>query len=150
MLFAAAILHDIGKLFTYSFNDIGTTHQLITEKIIGHLYFGMHLVQNVADEGKVPVDQDFVNELMHCISAHHGTVEWGSIKEPQSLEAGIISRLDYLSSRNGMMEKVLRESIQSGQPLQAEFKIYGDNYFASSGIKKYMEEKGIDAAVKMD
>jgi len=147
VLYAAAILHDIGKVKTYSFNAIGTTHQLITEKIIGHIPYGMFLVQTIAEEGKIQVEPEFVIELMHCIAAHHGTVAWGSIKEPQSLEAGIISRLDYISSRNGMMEKVLQENVQSGQPLQADFKIYGDQYFASSGIKRYVEEKGIDAAV---
>ena len=145
-MFSAAILHDIGKVETYIFNDLGVAKQSPVEKTIGHLFFGMNLVQDCFEElchtGGVleNVEQQFVVEVLHCIAAHHGKREWGSIVEPQSLEAGIVSRMDYLSSRNGMMEKLLQESIKSGQPLQDEFKVYGEPYFASLGIRKYVAE----------
>ena len=148
VLYAAAILHDIGKMETYDWNEFGTTHQLLNEKIITHIFYAMNLVQVVASEGKVKVQSEFVNELLHCIAAHHGSREWGALVEPQSLEAGIISRLDYISSRNGMMEKVLKETVLVGQPLQNEFRIYGDQYFASLGIRKYVEEQSSELAIK--
>lgn len=141
VVYAGAILHDIGKINTYSFSELGVAQQLKSEHIIGHIFYAMYLVQYTAsckpwfDCFK---DGGFIDEVLHCIAAHHGTREWGSIVEPQSLEAGIVSRMDYLSSRNGMMEKVLKEGIQSGQPLQDEFRIYGEDYFASTGIKHYV------------
>ena len=147
VLYASAILHDVGKLQSYEVNEAGIARLLVTEKIIGHMHYAMCLVQNVASEGKIPIEQSFVNETVHCIASHHGNKEYGSIVEPRSIEAGVLSRMDYLSSRNGMMEKVLKESVQSGQPLQEDFRIYSDPYFASMGIRKYVEEKGIDAAV---
>jgi len=146
VVFSAAILHDIGKVDTYIFNDLGVAKQSPIEKTVGHLFFGMNLVQDVFGEmchvgGPLEdVNKQFVTEVLHCIAAHHGKREWGSIVEPQSLEAGIVSRMDYLSSRNGMMEKLLQESIKSGQPLQDEFRVYGDPYFASLGIRKYVAE----------
>ena len=150
VLYASCILHDIGKISTYEFNEMGMAHQLIVEKTIGHMYYAMHLVQTVFDEGKIVVEPEFASEVIHAIASHHGSIEWGSIVEPQSIESGVLSRMDYISSRNGMMEKVLKENVQSGQPVQQTFTIYQKPYFLSLGIKKYMEEKGIDAAVKMD
>lgn len=136
VLYGGCILHDIGKYFTYSINDAGMAEQLHTDHTIGHMFYAMHLVKSVAVN--YPVSPKFVEEVLHCIAAHHGTKEWGSIVEPQSIEAGVLSRMDYLSSRNGKMEKVLKEYVQSGQPVPDTFKIYSDEYFSSIGIKSYL------------
>lgn len=145
VLFAAAILHDIGKVFTYDCNDLGVAQKLGNERKIGHIFYAMSRVESVARSQKSTEDKArFVDELLHCIAAHHGSREWGSIVETQSLEAGIVSRMDYLSSRNGMMEKVLRENILSEQTPTDEFRIYGDYYFASMGIKDYVANGGLE------
>ena len=138
VLYAGAILHDIGKVETYYVNDLGVSQQLPTERTIGHLFYGMSKLQAFAD--KVGYDQNFVNEVMHLIASHHGQPEWGSIKPCLSVEAGILSRADYLSSRNGMIESILKESVGAGLPLQDEFRVYGDPYFASIGMKQYVKE----------
>lgn len=136
VLYASAILHDIGKVETYSISEIGVAQSLVTEKTIGHIFYGMHIAQAVGTETQV--DLDFLNEVLHCIASHHGLIEWGSVKIVQSIEAGILSRVDYISSRNGMVESLLKETVKSGQPLQDEFRIYNDPYFASIGMKKYV------------
>lgn len=138
VIYSSAILHDIGKVETYVFNELGIAKQTPMEKIVGHIFCGMALVKSAFLDGSVDVEQQFVTEVLHCIAAHHGSREWGSIVETQSLEAGIVSRFDYISSRYGMMEQLLKESIKSGQPLPDEFTIYGQKYFSSIGIKNYM------------
>lgn len=143
VLYASAILHDIGKAQTYSINDIGLAESMVTEKIIGHLFYGMALVQETAkkmhDDATFD-DQPFINEVLHCIASHHGLIEWGSLKVVQSIEAGILSRIDYISSRNGMVEHALKDAMKAGQPLQSSFTVYGDPYFATVGMKKYVGE----------
>jgi 23S rRNA maturation-related 3'-5' exoribonuclease YhaM len=89
-------------------------------------------------QGDSFVTQYWVDEVLHLIASHHGLPEYGSVKPVQSIEAGILSRADYISSRNGMIETVLKDSIKSQQPLQESFRVYGDSYFASSGMKKYV------------
>ena len=138
-LFAGAILHDVGKVETYYLNDMGIAETMVTEKTIGHLFYGMELVYRVLREEKPKVDVDWVNEVLHLIASHHGLPDWGSLKVVQSVEAGILSRADYISSRNGMVETVLNEAIKTQQPLQDSFRIYGDPYFASIGMRKYVE-----------
>jgi hypothetical protein len=139
VLYSSAILHDVGKTRTYYINDIGVAKKLVTERTIGHLFYGMHLVESTAEKMKKP-NWPFVNEVLHCIASHHGLPEYGSIKIVQSLEAGILSRVDYISSRNGMVEHVLDNAVKSGQPLQESFQIYGDGYFRSVGMQKYIDE----------
>jgi 3'-5' exoribonuclease len=141
VLLAGAILHDIGKLETYFINDIGAAQQLPTEKTIGHLFWGMFLVETVAR--KTNVDRGFVNEIIHCVASHHGDPQYGSIKEIQSIEAGILSKVDYISSRNGTVAQVLKDAVKQHQIIQEEFRVYGENYFLSSGMKRFMTECSI-------
>lgn len=140
-LFSGAILHDLGKVETYYLNDMGIAETLPTERSIGHLFYGMELVSQEKKklQGDSFVTQDWVNEVLHLIASHHGLPEWGSVKTVQSVEAGILSRADYISSRNGMIETNLKEAIKAKQPLQDSFRIYGDSYFASIGMKEYVE-----------
>jgi 23S rRNA maturation-related 3'-5' exoribonuclease YhaM len=118
-------------------SEVGSAERSNVERMIGHIYYGMHLAQVVGEERGL--DKDFLNEVMHCIAAHHGTVEWGSVKPVLSHEAGILSRLDYISSRNGMIEAKLDENIKGRLPLR-DFVIYGDSYFASIAMQKHVEE----------
>jgi len=139
VVYAGAILHDIGKVETYYIDDVGVSESLVTERTIGHLFYGMNLIQNTSRD--YPHLQKFRDEVMHVVASHHGRVEWGSIKEVLSLEAGIISRVDYISSRNGMVEKELQSYIKSKALLPDNFRVYGDKYFATTGMKKYMESE---------
>ncbi len=142
VVYAAAILHDLGKVETYKINDLGTAESLPTEKTLGHLFYGMHLIKSVYSKGKSNVPPEFVNDVLHCVASHHGSPEFGSIKVVQSIEAGIVSRADYLSSRNGMVETVLRDAARTGQPMQSSFKIYGDQYTYGTGMDRYVTKLG--------
>lgn len=139
VLYTSAVLHDIGKIRTYSINDVGIARSDITEKTIGHIYYSMSLTERVYDRYKSTIKQSFINEVLHCIAAHHGNPEYGSIKKVQSGEAGILSRADYISSRNGMMESVLKESARTKQIPPEEYKLYGEMYFVSDAMREYLK-----------
>lgn len=138
VLYASAILHDIGKVDTYRINELEIAESLPIEKTVGHMFYAMNVAKSVADEMEEVSDQ-FTEEVLHCIASHHGLLEWGSYKEVQSIEAGILSRMDYISSRNGMMEKKLKECNERGQALEPTFRMYGDMYFTTLGMQKYVE-----------
>jgi len=140
-LYCGAILHDIGKVETYRINEVGVAESVSNEKTIGHLFYGMYMVQSVFEKNDCGVSKRWIDEVLHLIASHHGLPEWGSVKVIQSVEAGILSRMDYISSRNGMVEKILKDSIKSGQPLQDNFQIYGDPYFRSIGMDDYVKDK---------
>ena len=138
ILIAGAALHDIGKCFTYHIDDLGMPEQFATEKMLGHMYYGITLVQSVGKE--IGLDQKFIDEVSHCIASHHGKVEFGSMKPVQSQEALILHCADMVSSRNGMIENKLQEIIKSNSTLPEIFAIYSDPYFACIGMQNYIKD----------
>jgi 3'-5' exoribonuclease len=141
VLYCAAILHDIGKLETYLINNDGLAESLYTEKTLGHIYLGMSLVQktfySLPQEVRDKIGGTrFLEEVLHCISAHHGKVEYGSIKEIQSIEAQILSSADLISSKFGMLDKTVRElsnELKAGETIRLHSDVF---YFNSIGIEK--------------
>lgn len=140
VLFSSAILHDLGKVYTYQINDNGFAETLPEEYAHGHLFYGMHLVRSVFERTKISVEKEFVNEVLHCISSHHGELQYGSIKTVQSVEAGILSKMDFISARNGMLDAELDRMAASGVELKSALNIYDERYFLSTGIKKYYQK----------
>ncbi len=84
LLMVAAMFHDIGKmeeLSTFPENDYTDDGQLL-----GHIFIGANKVGNhIKGMNKFP--KMLANELMHCILAHHGELEYGSPKKPATMEA---------------------------------------------------------------
>ena len=107
LLIAAAILHDIGKVYEY---EIDISILRTTEGILlGHLYISCELVSKEIDkiEG---FPRDLKVKLLHCILAHHGEYEHGSPKKPKTLEAVTLAFADALDSRvKGFEEHIERE-----------------------------------------
>lgn len=47
------------------------------------------------------IDDGMIEEIQHCILAHHGRREWGSPVEPQTLEAMTLHHADMVSAHFG-------------------------------------------------
>ena len=106
LLFAGAILHDIGKIdelaydraFTYS--DLG--------QLVGHIVIGLRIVDEKIRQ--VPGFPPKLRTLLdHLILSHHGSLEFGSPKVPVFAEALLLHHLDNLDSKmeaaRGAVEK---------------------------------------------
>ena len=93
---AGALLHDIGKAREISpepgfeYTDEG--------KLVGHLVLTCQLIREKAAriEG-FPEDLEW--RITHLVVAHHGRHEYGSPKEPVTLEAMVVHALDELDTR---------------------------------------------------
>lgn len=95
ILLAGAILHDIGKIFEYSwvrtfqFTDVG--------RLLGHIPIGFELVSKQIE--KVPeFDPKIRLRILHMILSHHGILEYGSPKRPKTIEALILHYADYIDA----------------------------------------------------
>ena len=77
LLISAALLHDIGKtreLSSFPLNDYTDEGQLL-----GHIVIGAQIVHDLARE--IPgFPETLENQLVHCILAHHGELEYGRRK----------------------------------------------------------------------
>lgn len=142
VLFCSAILHDIGKLETYFMNDDGVAEIHHTEITLGHIYIGMSLIERtfyeLSTEEQEQIGKPFLNEVLHCVAAHHGKVEHGSVREIQSIEAQILSSSDTLSARFGMLDKTIREIPKTTESKHGDkIKLHHEvTFFNSLGIQR--------------
>ena len=91
LLVTAAICHDIGKvkeLSEFPVNDYTDPGNLL-----GHIVIGAMMVKEKADEIN-GFDEKLKNNLVHCILAHHGKLEYGSPEKPKIIEAVALSFAD--------------------------------------------------------
>ena len=47
------------------------------------------------------VDRKLIQRVQHAILAHHGRKDWGTVKDPQTVEAWILHSADYASAHFG-------------------------------------------------
>jgi len=96
LLLTGTTLHDLGKvreltgLAAYDYTEEG--------RLVGHLAIGIGMIDDLA--AKVPgFPTLYVNLLKHMVASHHGTPEFGALKEPSTMEAMVLSHIDDLDAR---------------------------------------------------
>ena len=107
LLLTAAICHDIGKIKEISafpendYTDDGN--------LLGHIYMGTEMIDTQAKkiEG---FPKQLLNELKHCILAHHGKLEFGSPKTPSLIEAVALSYADDMDAKLRRFSDLLNET----------------------------------------
>lgn len=102
LLVTAAIFHDVGKLREISRfpeNDYTDEGQLL-----GHIIIGAQmLTERIAMIPGFP--KKLEHELVHCILAHHGELEYGSPKKPALVEAVALSFADNMDAKMEALEE---------------------------------------------
>ena len=98
LLFTGAILHDIGKIQTYTFEKSLPT-RTNEEKMIGHVIIGDRMIHDIINEKIQDFPGELKNQLSHLILSHHGKHEWGSPIPPETPEAIALHHADLLDSQ---------------------------------------------------
>ena len=111
LLLTAAMFHDVGKiqeLSTFPENDYTDAGQLL-----GHIYIGAELISKLAST--IPgFPEKLKHELIHCILAHHGELEFGSPKKPAIVEALALSMADNLDAKLETMTELFNGTEEKG------------------------------------
>lgn len=98
LLYSAALLHDIGKIRAYDYNNLSI--KMSEEgQLLDHLYLSGKMVEEKLNELNIP--KDLSDQLLHIILSHHGAVSngWGSIVDPKTAEAVTLHYADLLDAR---------------------------------------------------
>jgi 3'-5' exoribonuclease len=142
---AGALLHDIGKAREISpepgfeYTDEG--------KLVGHLIITCQLIREKAAriEG-FPAELEW--RITHLVVAHHGRLEYGSPKEPVTLEAMVVHALDELDTRVASFGQLMAEAegrwtesknLYRRQLLKAEPQPADDRRFDAKGLYREVE-----------
>lgn len=97
ILVVAALLHDIGKVKTYSTDDYAFEY---TDRgqLEEHIAIGVRILERAI----VKIDgfpETLASELIHAIISHHGELQYGSPVTPKTREAFILALCDNLDAR---------------------------------------------------
>jgi 3'-5' exoribonuclease len=96
LLITAALLHDVGKLREIS--DFPENDYTDEGQLLGHIVIGAMWIGEKCDaiEG---FPKKLKDELLHCIVAHHGELEFGSPKKPALIEALALAFADNMDAK---------------------------------------------------
>lgn len=94
----AILFHDYGKVYEY--NRDGETQEAMY--LLGHVYLSAHKLHGELE--KRGIDNKEANRIVHCVLAHHGSLEYGSPVVPCTQEAAIVTYLDNISAKVDTMK----------------------------------------------
>jgi 3'-5' exoribonuclease len=107
LLITGGILHDIGKIYEFSYDRI--VEYSDAGRLVGHIVMGVEMV-----DAKILTIPDFPGqmamELRHLLLSHHGVLEYGSPKRPKTLEALIVHYMDDLDAKVNAFQEYIRDA----------------------------------------
>ena len=105
LLLAAAMCHGIGK--TKVLSSFPENHYTDEGQLVGHIIIGAQMVtEQIRTIPGFP--KKLENELIHCILAHHGELEYGSPKKPALIEALALNLADNADAKLETMSEILK------------------------------------------
>ena len=106
ILYAAAVLHDIGKIDELCYtSNFGYTDP---GQLLGHIALGLLIVKEKA--AAIPgFPEDLLVQVQHIIASHHGAPEYGALKLPMTAEAMVFHYLDNLDAKLATLRSIQRE-----------------------------------------
>ncbi|MBD3280406.1 HD domain-containing protein [Candidatus Dojkabacteria bacterium] len=132
LVIAGCILHDIGKIrelyidgFQIDYTPEG--------KLVGHIPLGVKILNELllsnGNKGSEVLDEQTRLKLEHIILSHHYVLEFGSPVTPKTIEAMIVSKIDDLSSKVRLVQKILYNNRENSSKFAPrEFGLEGEVY----------------------
>jgi 3'-5' exoribonuclease len=105
LVVAGAMLHDIGKLESYTWAD-GVFDTTERGRLAGHVVIGAMMLREALAAVPAPIcTEEEAMLLEHLILSHHGKLEFGSPVRPMTLEAEILHFADDASAKTAAINE---------------------------------------------
>lgn len=121
----AAKLHDIGKTVEY-FVD-GPFSFTLRGEMEGHIVIGVQMLEEAFNKKPDLYSDNFKERVKGCIVQHHGKLEYGSPKKPNTEEAHIVNfadQVDAFLNKIGQIKEGVEPNTWSDYDRRIEGKIY--------------------------
>lgn len=112
LVFAGAVLHDIGKLQEIDYARAPT--YTLEGSLVGHIPLGLAMVREAA-AGLQALDARTRTEIEHLVVSHHGALEFGSPVAPMSVEAILLATADDLDAKLHQVQRAIAEDEGEGE-----------------------------------
>jgi 3'-5' exoribonuclease len=105
LLLTGAILHDAGKALELTLTP--APDYTTTGRLVGHVTLGVNLVRD-----HLPADfpAGLADEVIHLILSHHGVLEFGSPKLPQTAEAVALNLCDEIDAKLNAVRSIIDQA----------------------------------------
>jgi len=134
LLLIGGFLHDIGKVYEFSFDR--AVEYTDEGQLLGHLVMEVEWVGK-----KIRSLPDFPEELAllvkHLLVSHHGALEFGSPKLPQTLEAVMLHALDDLDGKIQAIQNLPAK--EPGSKWTAFHRSYGRSFYRGKTVEREQE-----------
>ncbi|NWN46098.1 HD domain-containing protein [Candidatus Phytoplasma pruni] len=117
LLYAGIILHDMAKIEEFDFSQ---KKYLKEGSLLGHLVLGSNNIHEEALKLGYQ-DKEEVTLLKHLLISHHGLLEYGASKRPQTSEALLLWYLDDIDAKLTALGELLEKTTSGefSEPLSA-------------------------------
>lgn len=110
LVIAGALLHDLGKLYTYGMNGVVIDYT-DEGQLFEHAFIGAEFVGNFAED--TDIDDKKLALLRHIILSHHKKLEYGAVVTPRCLEAYIVHYADAIDATAEQLREASKNSPNS-------------------------------------
>lgn len=132
LVIAGALLHDVGKLFTYELNG-AVIDRSYEGQMLEHIVLGIMEVNKYRSEHNSTV----IDLILHIISAHHGVREYGSPTTPMFMEALIVNYADGIDAKTKVVLEFSAKA--SGEQTDKIWTMENNKIFTPEYIRSIME-----------
>lgn len=105
----AAKLHDMGKIREYFVE--GPFSYTLRGEMEGHIVMGITMLEEAFRENPEIYSDEFKERMKGCIVQHHGELQYGSPKAPNTEEAYIVHYADYVDATMNKIAQI-KEGIE--------------------------------------
>jgi 3'-5' exoribonuclease len=138
LLLAGVLLHGVGKVA--EFEVIRGINQTDAGRLLGHLVLSDEQVsQAIADIPDFPPELSL--RLRHMLVSQRGRLEWGSPRQPQTLEALALHHIENLTAQVSRFRGLLERPREPGQSWTEYNRLLGRQLFR--GMEQPTDEEGL-------
>lgn len=130
---AGALLHDIGKLHTYFF-DNNVIEMTLEGSLFEHIVLGVKIVNSYWSVENA----NYITIISHIIASHHGKQEYGSPIEPRFLEALIVNYADGIDSKAAMIKEANAKATHSDKYTEKIWAIGNRQMLTQEALKTFL------------
>lgn len=110
VLILGALLHDAGKADEYRYAGGNRFDMSPRGVLLGHRLTVVEWIAAARAQHRITLPDAHYLSLLHALTAVKGAPDWMGLREPQSLEASILSMADRLSGQHDLVERCAPET----------------------------------------
>ncbi len=135
LIISGTLLHDLGKIKELS--GVVATQYTLEGKLMGHLVIASEMIDEKANELNLKSEQILL--LKHMMLSHHGKLEFGAAKLPQTKEAVALAMIDDFDAKMEILAEVYKD-VKPGEWSSRVLSFDGRTFYNSPFTSKNDEE----------